>query len=173
MRHHHGKWYAYARDVLDQDVSREDVTLVTGCIKTSPDWKVVAFMRSTVGYHGSLGVHALGGAGAQLSAARSLESSPPRMHREGALYASRLPSDATTTDEPNGDQCLFLQRYRIKWRGLKIVAGAGYHELPRDKDGQSGADRGGVAAVAEEEDDDNEGGTLNFESEVSCSLHYA
>ena len=171
MRRHHGEWYAYARNVLDQDVSREDVTLVTGCIKTSPDWKVVAFMRSTVGYHGSLGIHALGGAGAELSAARSLESSPPRMHREGALYASRPLSDATTPDELSGDQCLFLQRYKIKWRGLKIVAGAGYHELPRDKDGRSGVGEEGVAAVAEE--GDNEGGAPSFESEVSCSLHYA
>ena len=93
------------------------------------------------------------------------------MHREGALYASKPPPDATDSDEPNGDQCLFLQRYKTKWRGLKIVAGAGYHELPRDKDGGSGVGGGGVVTVAE--DDDNEDRTLNFESEVSCSLHYA
>ena len=133
--------------------------------------KVVAFMRSTIGYHGSLGVHASGEAGAQLSAARSLESSPPTMHREGALYASRPPSDATDPDEPSRDQCLFLQRYKTKWRGLKIVAGAGYHELPKDKDGGSGVGGGGVVVAAEEDDD--EGGTPSFESEVSCSLHHA
>ena len=170
IRRHHGEWYNYARNVLDQDISREDVTLVSGCIKTSPDWKVVAFMRSTIGYHASLGAHALGGAGVELSAARSLESSPPTMHREGSLYSSRAPSDSTDLDEADGDQCMFLQRYKIKWRGLQIVAGAGYHELPKDKDRGNGADGERVAAP---EDDDDEDGIPGFRGEVNFPMALA
>ena len=35
MRRHHGEWYDYARNILDQNVSREGVVLVTGWSKTS------------------------------------------------------------------------------------------------------------------------------------------
>ena len=161
MRRHHREWYDYARNVLDQNVSREAIVLVTGWSKTSPDWKAVAFTRSDTGYNASLGANALGVVGAEVRGTRSRESEPPTMHREGALYFG-APPNAIDVGESSEDQCIFVKRHMIKWRGLRIVAGAGYHQPRRAEGGGVG---GGVVATEEEEDDEDP--LANVESEVS------
>ena len=170
MRRHHGEWYDYARNVLDQNVSREGVVLVTGWSKTSADWKAVAFTRSTFGYYGSLEARAMSVAGAGVRGSRMVEIEPPMMHREGALYPRAL-AQSIGGGEPGTDQCAFLKRCKLKWRGVfrKIVGAAGYHYLPRDKDGGADAREGGVSAAQGEEDEEDL--SSYFESKVSATVH--
>ena len=167
MRRHHREWYEYARNVLDLSVGREAIVLVTGLSKTFPDWKTVAFTRSDTSYNASLGANALGVAGVEVRGSRMRESEPPTMHREGALYpgAATGPTDAGESSE---DQCVFVKRHMIKWRGLRIVAGAGYHQLRRDGAEEGGAEGGGAVVVEEEEDDEDP--LANVENEVSGSI---
>ena len=195
LRHHH-EWCEYARTTLGQRVRPQDVVLVTGWTKTSADWKAVAFTRSSMGYHAGLQGHALG-FGAELRGARTRELEPPKMHREGVLYprahtdttssaeeavsrTAAAPADSSSTSKstalssPNGqqkDQCMFLNRYMTKRRGLfkKIVAGAGPHRLPGQEDGKSERGEEGLMAVQEEESVD-EDSMQNFEGEVSHKL---
>ena len=167
MRRHHRDWYNHARNVLDQNVSREAVILVTGWSKTSPDWKTVAFTCSDTSYNASLGANALGVVGAEVRGTRSRESEPPTMHREGALYRG-APSNSTDAGESSEDQCVFVKRHMAKWRGLRIVAGAGYDQLRRDEVGGDGA--GGVVAVEEEEDEEDP--LASVESRVSRPIQH-
>lgn len=55
---------------------------------------------------------------------------------------------SSETEEPNPDQCVFLNYYQVRWRlgaiPLHIRAGAGPHQLPRDP----GADGGGTGVAA-------------------------
>ena len=164
MRRHHREWYDHARNILDQEITREAIILVTGWSKTSPDWKAVAFTRSDTSYNASLGANALGVVGAEVRGTRSLELEPPTIHREGALY-SRASSSPTDAGESSEDQCVFVKRLMAKWRGLRIVAGAGYHQLWRDGVEGGGAGGGGDMAVEDEEDDEDP--LACVESEVS------
>ena len=195
LRHHH-EWCEYARTTLGQRVKSSDVILLAGCVKTSADWKVVAFTRSSIAYHAGLEGHAFG-AGAELRAARTRELEPPKMHREGLLYpraqshpshsgeagtftASDQPVDSpgpntspesSGSGEPRKDQSAFLNRYRTKRRGpfKKIVAGAGPHRLPEQEGRRSVQGGEGLMAVPEEESTD-EDDLPNFESEVGHSF---
>ena len=166
MRRHHREWYDHARNVLDQNVSREAIVLVTGWSKTFPDWKTVAFTRSDTRYNASLGANILGVAGAELRGMRAHESEPPTMHREGALYP-RARSGSTDAGESNEDQCVFVKRHMVKWRGLRIVAGAGYDQLWENEAGGRGA--GGEDATVVEEDEDEEDPLASFDSENEVS----
>ena len=168
MRRHHREWYDHARNVLDQNITRDAIVLVTGWSKTFPDWKSVAFTRLGTSYNASLGANALGVVGAELRGARSRESESPTMHREGALYPGSS-SGSTSAGESSEDQCVFVRRLMAKWRGLRIVAGAGYHQLRGDgADDGGGAGGGGDMAVEEEEDDEDP--LASVESEVSGSI---
>lgn len=88
MLAHHREWHAYAKDVLGLGIKREELVLAIGWVKTSADWKVIAFTRSSASYHASLEGRAFGVAGAELRRKRAHELEPPKMHREGALYGS-------------------------------------------------------------------------------------
>ena len=129
--------------------------------------KTVAFTRLTTGYHGSLVARALSVAGAEIRGSRTVEVEPPRMHREGALF----PRASTHSTEPSTDQCIFLKRCKLNWRGVfkKIVAGAGYDQISRDKDGREGAGGGGV--VVDEEEEDEENLLSYFANEVGSTMH--
>ena len=198
MLRHHREWCEYARITLGQRVKSSDVVLLAGCVKTSADWKVVAFTRSSIGYHTGLEGHAFG-AGAELRGSRTRELEPPKMHREGLLYpraqshsansgkagtSPNLTSDQLTdssdpnaspdssgSGEPLNDQSAFLNRYRTKRRGLfkKIVAGAGPHQLPEQEGGRSARNGEGLVAAQKEESVD-EDDLASFENEVSHPL---
>ena len=89
MLAHHHEWHTYAKDVLGLSVKREEIILAIGWVKTSADWKAVAFTSSSTSYDASLEGRAFGVADADLRRKRTRELEPPKMHREGALYPGR------------------------------------------------------------------------------------
>ena len=115
--------------------------------------------------HGLPCARAASVAGAEIHGSSTVEVEPPKMHREGALY----PRAVSYSTEPSTDQCVFPKRCKLKRRGVfrKIVAGARYHQIFRDKDGGRGPGGGGVAVDEEDEEDL----LSHFESEVGPTVH--
>ena len=191
MLQHYDSWVAYMTDTLGHDIKKEELSLVIGSVKTSPDWTLAAF--SSIHTKTSMSLEVQGAnivsAKGHVSQARSVTGL--QMRREGDLYhktspeatssecdpsssaipataavASTLPSaTAPTADDTN--QCISLIRLKVRRRlGIvrQIAAGAGYHQLPR-RDGEKGG-AGGDGVIVDEDSDAEEGAWLDVKSEV-------
>ncbi|GJE97248.1 hypothetical protein PsYK624_134640 [Phanerochaete sordida] len=139
---HHESWCTYVRDVLRLPVKPAAIVMVSGWVKTGPDWAVAAFSSSSSSTSASLkgGVGGSAGAGAGGEHTSSEDGSP--MHREGEQYAAKDPEPAAPRAR---DQSIFIKRFKVRRRlGIvrTVVAGAGYHRLPRG-DGRHGGDENG------------------------------
>ncbi|GJE97235.1 WD40 repeat domain-containing protein [Phanerochaete sordida] len=137
---HHDSWCTYVRDVLRQNVKPSAIVMVSGWVKTDPDWAAAAFSNVSSRRGASL----TAGAGSSASVDAGFEQTDsvdgPEMHRHGEHYLGLGPG---TPGLPARDQSVFLKRYKVRRRlGIvrTVVAGAGYHRLPRGSDGRGGDD---------------------------------
>lgn len=142
----YSKWHAYARDVLGHDIEEDDIVVISGWVKTKADWAVNAFSNTSTSSKGSFDIHASGIAGAQAGFEHSRSTTGPKMHRHGVHYSETVSCSSPTEAEHN--QCIFLKYYKVQRRliGLppKIIAGAGYHQLPDAGDGRGGSGEEGI-----------------------------
>lgn len=162
IAHNHASWVHFANDVLGFSIKPEDIIFVRGTIKTSA-WTVAAVYENKERSHQvSLQAQAgsLAEAGFHLSSSfASLSSiehrSGPRRTRDGLLIRGSTPyisldtpiadvekmlmaSTDTLVPGRKKDQTVFLSYFKVKprrlWLGKKVVAHAGYHELPPGDD---------------------------------------
>lgn len=122
MRKNHDSWYAFARE-KELILRPEDIFMVRGWVKSSA-WTVAAFMGDDhaqeiqfVAQAGSLTLPSI-------SLAFSSATSVSCQHRFGPLKIDL----ASTSSGQSHDQCLFLSRYKIRYRFVlprKIEAAAG------------------------------------------------
>lgn len=157
---HHG-WHSYARNVLGLDIKPQDVVLIVGWHKTRADWANAVFINSSTTQAASL-QSTVGGNAAGLGVSHTRQGSHmgPQLHRQGQNYEADPPPDASA--EATKDQSAFVKRYRLLtrlWLVKKLVAGAGYHQLPdgdpNGKDARAGRDNGDEGS---DEDGEDEGG---------------
>ena len=190
MLRHYDSWTTYVNDTLGHDIKKEELSLIIGSVKTSADWTLAAFSNVHTKTSMSLEVQAANVASAKGHVSQGKSVTGLRMRREGDLYhktpleatsskrgpsssaipaasaaTSTSPTTAPTTDGAN--QCISLIRLKVrKQLGIlrKIVAGAGYHQLP-GRDGRKDA-AGGDGAAADEDSDVEEDTWLDAKSEV-------
>ncbi|KAI0637495.1 WD40-repeat-containing domain protein [Trametes polyzona] len=167
IRSHIDDWYHFATDVKDVDISREDISFVSGVIKTA-DWGLGAFLRQgsggEVSFQTNLGSFAQG----SFTFSRSRKAEGVAEWRTKPEEASNSPvsssaSVAETLVEPGSsltlkrtqtgpkkDQCIFLSYYKMKrrlWRNRVVKAAAG------DDERDSEFDSDGDEDIANESDD--------------------
>ncbi|GJE94335.1 WD40 repeat domain-containing protein [Phanerochaete sordida] len=149
MARYHDSWLAYARDV-GLEVGDEDVVLVGGWVKTSADWKTMAFSNHSTKHHISLKGRVTGLLGLGIHASDSKAKSGATSHRQGPEYQN---TNRRPRANASKNQAVFLKRYKVKRRlaVLKtIIAGAGYDRLPGG--GASGHSATEIAVSAAGED---------------------
>ncbi|GJE99331.1 WD40 repeat domain-containing protein [Phanerochaete sordida] len=131
----HERWCTYARDVRHLDIKPKDIVVVSGCTKTAPDWSITVFglsRKTTAGV--SLGASA-GPAAAEVRGSHTVSVTSSSIHRQGpgpppGPTKSRR---RTAVADVQKSHCVGIRRLKIRTRFLtmpKIVAGAGYHQLP-------------------------------------------
>ncbi|GJE94334.1 WD40 repeat domain-containing protein [Phanerochaete sordida] len=133
MARQHEQWCAYVRDVLKQRIDDEEIVLIGGWVRTSADWATMAFSKQAKKHSASLKGQGGGLLGLEIFGSRMRAQSGPSAHREGSKYPRAKHGGADAAFDE--DQSIFLTRYKIKRRfGVvkMLVAGAGYHTLPRD-----------------------------------------
>ena len=191
MLQHYDSWVAYMTDTLGHDIKKEELSLVIGSVKTGADWTLAAFSNIHTRSNMLLEVQAANIASAKGHVSQARSTTGLRMRREGDLYhktppeatssegdlsssaisatsaapASSFPTTAPTAGDAN--QCISLIRLKVRRRLLilqKVIAGAGYHQLPRRDGENSGA--GGDGVVVDEDLDDEETAWLHVKSEV-------
>ncbi|EKM58869.1 uncharacterized protein PHACADRAFT_136010 [Phanerochaete carnosa HHB-10118-sp] len=148
----HDSWYRYARDVLGHRVKREKLIMVSGWVKTEADWAATAFCNTSVKSGASLGGNVFGVAGAEMGGSSTSSLTGPKMHRNGEHYTTN--TSIAPPMAAKRDQCVFLRCYKILWRlGVlpKVVAGAGYDQLPDPGDARGASAGEGVIARGEED----------------------
>lgn len=173
----HASWVHFANDVLGFTTKPDDIIFIRGTIKTSA-WIVAAvFENKERGHQISLQAQAgsLAEAGFHLSSSfasiSSIEHrSGPRRTRDGLLIPGNTPyispntpiedvtrklmaSTDTLVPGRKRDQPVFIGYYKLKsrklWRGKKLVANAGSHELPPGEDPSQSSD----VAIADQDED--------------------
>lgn len=146
MKQHHLSWNALAiKDELLID--KESIILVHGWVKTS-DWAVGAFTRNVKSHQVSVtgNFATFANAGFQFDVTKAYAGSigrrtgPDRKRNSAFLSPPNTPdpskSQTSIQSVETGlplNQCVFLLRYKIKYRRFlpnKITAGAGYDKLP-------------------------------------------
>ncbi|GJE97253.1 hypothetical protein PsYK624_134690 [Phanerochaete sordida] len=127
---HHDSWCMYVRDVLRHGVKPSAVVMISGWVKTSPDWAVAAFNNTSSSSRASLKGGAGGSAGVNVGLEHACSEDGSPMHREGEHYEAEEPNPTTPRAR---DQSIFIKRFKIRrriWVVRTIVAGAGYNRLP-------------------------------------------
>lgn len=148
------KWHEYVTQVLCIDIKLEDVVVVIGWIKTTPDWAVTAFgFDKHVGGSISLGAGATGVAGAEMSWSATTSVKTSSIRRHGPLYSSHASRPPVANVHSN--QCVFIKRLSVKKRFFlpkRIVGGSGFHRIQgsRGERDNYGVARPLVAAEGEE-----------------------
>ena len=174
MLRQHEAWCEYLHNDLGQtDVSPEDIVLVSGWVKTSPDWAAAVFSEFVSKHYASIKGHASRFIGLELSHSQSRAQSGVRKDRQGAKYQR---DNGAKRAEMEQDQSIFLKRYKLKRRLviLKIIAaGAGYDRLPDHGRGGDAA-KGLLASerLSDADDEDSEEDGLQWlVNKVSRVLH--
>ncbi|GJE99614.1 WD40 repeat domain-containing protein [Phanerochaete sordida] len=147
------KWHAYATQVLCIDIKLEDVVVVIGWIKTTPDWAATAFgFDKHTGGSVSLGANAAGAAGAEASWSGSTSVQTSSIQRHGPLYFSRMPRPPAA--DVHSNQCVFIKRLSVKRRFIlprRIVGGADSHHLPDFQGGRGSYEEAKIFGAGEDE----------------------
>ncbi|EKM59084.1 uncharacterized protein PHACADRAFT_249277, partial [Phanerochaete carnosa HHB-10118-sp] len=163
----HDKWYAYVKGVLGQDIKPEAIVVVHGWVKTEADWTAAAFSNTSTSSSVSLEGQVGGVAGLDMGTSHTSSMTGPTMQRQGEyLEDTSIPRPVET----KRDQSVFVRRLKMRRRfGFlkKIVAGAGYHQLPDPGDAK-GASGGGV--VTQEVGGVDETSAPELEGEVRVAL---
>ena len=143
MSTHVTSWYQFTTRRLGIDLEEQDLIFISGFTKTSI-WAEVAFHNSQS--NGELVV-----SGGCLAPLISGELRVSTSQCVDAAVSSRIgpatritgsDTDATTTDPPKSDQCIYLNYHKAKrrklWRPRVLRAAAGPHDLPsNDSDNES------------------------------------
>lgn len=144
----HAVWASYASDQLQLAQDAEQIVFVRGWVKTSPDWEAMTFgnikSKMSVGAEVDSGANA----SARIVYSKKRVKMPPKAVRRGAAHGKS--SSASLPASPPQDQSVFVERYMVKkgwFSKLKVQAAAGYHQLPDQRDGRSGAAGEGVLAM--------------------------
>ncbi|GJE99313.1 WD40 repeat domain-containing protein [Phanerochaete sordida] len=147
-------WHAYATQVLCIDIKMEDVVVVIGWIKTTPDWAATAFgFDKHTGGSISLGANAAGAAGAEASSSKSSSVKTSSIQRHGPLYSPNSHAPRTLADDVRSNQCVFIKRLSVKKRFIlpgRIVGGAGSHHLPGSQGGRGSYEEARVFSAGED-----------------------
>ena len=175
MIRQHEQWCTYLRDDLGQDISPDDVFLVSGWVKTSADWAAMAFSSFVSKHYASVQGQAGRFVGLELFRSRTRVQSGPKLHRQGSIYPRKEGTNPADLDQ---DQSIFLKRYKLKRRFIilkTIVAGAGYDRLPDHRHGLDGdiASVAGDRASDADMEDSDEDGLHWLQTKVSHVLHWS
>ena len=156
MIRQHEQWCTYVRDVLEQDISPDDVFLVSGWVKTSADWAATTFYNVVSKHHASAKGQFGRFIGLELFRSRTRVQSGPKVHRQGTKYSRDKGKKRAELEQ---DQSIFLKRYKLKRRLVvlkAIVAGAGYDRPPDNgRDGAVGEGLMVNGRVTDIDDEDN------------------
>ncbi|KAI0089368.1 hypothetical protein BDY19DRAFT_140693 [Irpex rosettiformis] len=155
MHTYHDSWCDFARE-KGHDVSPEDIVMVRGTVKAS-EWTVAAFMDET--RHQSLELEAQGGliGSAGISLSLSVASSMSVEHRSGRSQPriSSDEEDSAANFRPMRNQCMFLCRYKMRYRKwpwqIKKIKAEGYRDDEPSSDSDSEED---TSAESDSEDED-------------------
>ncbi|GJF00742.1 WD40 repeat domain-containing protein [Phanerochaete sordida] len=116
--------------------------MVSGWVKTEADWATAAFSNMSSSAGVSLDGQAGGAARIRVSGSYTYSAAGPMMERQGCHYAQSTPTVHNNHSRcRTKDQCVFIKRYMVRRRFYfmrTIVAGAGYHDLPRGDNGNDG-----------------------------------
>lgn len=127
---HHESWCAYVRDVLRQSVKPSAIVMVSGWVKTGPDWAAAAFRNTSSRRSVSAKTSAGGSASVDAGFEHTDSVDGPTMHRHGEKY---LDAGLGNPALRARDQSVFIKRYKVRRRlGIvrAVIAGAGDHRLP-------------------------------------------
>ena len=99
MVRNHESWYALAKR-LDHDVRREEIILVSGCVKTS-SWAGIAWSSESTHHNATLSVSLCGSAAARFRFLQDTDT--------GLQFETRCPSPPTSSQR----HCIFLNYYKL------------------------------------------------------------
>ncbi|GJF00346.1 WD40 repeat domain-containing protein [Phanerochaete sordida] len=147
-------WHEYATQVLRLGIKIEDIVVVTGWVKTAPDWAATAFgFDKRAGASLSVGAHGAGAAGVDVGWSSSTSVKTSSIQRHGTLY-SLHPSQPPATNLSRS-QCIFIKRLSVRTRLIlpkRIEGGAGFQGPPGSRRGHDNyGDRGRLAAIEGED----------------------
>ncbi|GJE99314.1 WD40 repeat domain-containing protein [Phanerochaete sordida] len=147
-------WVSYALQERGLDIKPKDIVVVSGCIKTTPDWSATVFglSRKTAASM-SVGANTAPVAAA-VSGSSTFTVTSSSIHRKGPGPPSATTSGVhAVVENVKKDHCVSIKRLKVRTRVLtmsKIVAGAGYHQLPGPGDGSGSALNGIIAEEMQE-----------------------
>lgn len=155
MAKHYDTWCKYASGLGIAAAEVKKITLVCGWFKTYPDWSVTAFTSNGSKFRASLDAKAAGGGGVAGSYSAEDYVEGPVITRCG-IYA-RKPAPKRGP-KPAQDQCIFVKCVYAKrrWSIPFLKAGAGPHQLPDQRDANSGQDGPAVEASSDQDQHDAE-----------------
>ncbi|GJE97264.1 WD40 repeat domain-containing protein [Phanerochaete sordida] len=138
----HERWCAFAHDVHHLAVKPAAIVMVSGWVKTRPDWAAAAFSNTGSRRSASVKASAGGVAGIEAGTEHTDSVEGPTMHRHGERYVNKG-SEPYRALKLN--QSVFIKRYKVRRRLAivrTVVAGAGCHRLPRGDDEDEHVERG-------------------------------
>ena len=176
MLRHYDSWVTYMNDTLGHDIKEGELSLIIGSVKTDADWTLAAYSNIHTKTSMSLEVQGANIVSAKGHISQAKSVTGLQMRREGDLYHKTSPeaasskrdtsspaipttsaaastfSPATAHTAKDDNQCISLIRLKVRRRlGIvrKVVAGAGYHQLPR-RDGEKGGAEGDGVGMDED-----------------------
>ncbi|KAI0337366.1 WD40 repeat-like protein, partial [Trametopsis cervina] len=153
MKKHHDHWYDHVAGSgpLHLDIGRSDLIMIQGFVKT-PAFAMAAARSGSTSHSGTAEANAVTFASLSLHVEYSLAQQSGMETREPEL------------DDSYHRWPIFIRYLQVRWRipgihtSIKLVAGAGPHELPKDPDAGG---QGGPAVRAEED---------HYEYEIESNL---
>ncbi|EKM50231.1 uncharacterized protein PHACADRAFT_153708 [Phanerochaete carnosa HHB-10118-sp] len=153
----HDSWCKFALDlgIASAEAMARKIVLVCGWVKTYPDWSVTAFTSSGSKFRASLDVKTIGVGGITGSYSGTEHVEGPVMNRWGVYARARAPEE-----ERIQNQCIFVKCIYAKRRHWPYFfrAGAGPHQLPDQRDANSGQDGPAIEVSNEQYQSDTEAG---------------
>ncbi|EKM58891.1 uncharacterized protein PHACADRAFT_191205 [Phanerochaete carnosa HHB-10118-sp] len=152
---------AHAETLFESHVFKayiEKIVVVYVWVKTEADWAAAAFSNTSTSFSGSLKASAGSIAGAEMGGSHSSSVSGPEMHRHGQREAGST----------RRDQCVLVKRLKVRRRFMlprKVVAGAGYHQLPDPWAARDGLGGEGVIVLEAEAENMGDANIVNAEGD--------
>ena len=123
MLRNHESWYILA-ERLGYDVRREDVILVSGCVRAS-SWSGTAWSSGSTHHDAILSVSPCGPSGARFQFSHKEDT--------GFMPNTRYPSPPHSTQPGEPDRhCVFLNYYKLKHASSRLRYGVRTRALARD-----------------------------------------
>lgn len=128
----HGIWVDHVNNKLFKAVSQDELLIVFGYVKTDGMWTLAVATRNQKSKQGAAEIELTTAGSASVSITHSLDQGIRVEQRDRSYPAGQNDGQGKTEE-----QCIFLQRYKVKTRLFmpkKLEAGAGYHQLPDNHD---------------------------------------